>query len=77
MLSYQGIDTGLHSVKEDDDKQVNQQPGDEDIKEDNTFDKMKILQKGLWFWNEYLFGQYQVSKSLMNLLVYIPRNVLL
>ena len=49
MLSYQGIDTGLPSVKEDDDKQVNQQPGDEDIKEDNTFDKMKILQKGLWF----------------------------
>ena len=47
MLSNQDIETGLPSVKEDDDKQVKQQPGDEDINEDNTFDKMKILQEGL------------------------------
>ena len=42
MLSNQDIETGLPSVKEDDDKQVNQQPGDEDIN-----DKKKILQEGL------------------------------
>ena len=47
MLSNQDIETGLPSVKEDDDKQVNQQPGDEDINEDNTFDKKKMLQEGL------------------------------
>ena len=44
MFCYQGIGTVTPSVKEDNDKQV-KQLGDED--EDNTCDKMKLLQEGL------------------------------